>query len=111
MLKFLRFFLMVSISALFPLSYPAAAHDQWSNGRPVADWVKEKCCGEGWMHNVPPDYVEIRSDGFHLRDDEGHSWVIPMEKATPSQDKDYWISVNPNDAKDFRCFFAPINGA
>ena len=27
----------------------ASAHDQWANGKPIPDWVKQTCCAEGYQ--------------------------------------------------------------
>src|SRR5271170_2070875 len=75
---------------LFALSAGGAeAHDYWSDGKPVPDWVKASCCGPADAHHLRPDQVHRISDDYYSVD--GYVRRIPVGQALPSQDGDYWI--------------------
>jgi hypothetical protein len=89
---------------------PASAHDFWSNGDPVPPWVKAQCCGPRDVHHIRPGSVHIEQDGYHI---DGIKTVIPIGRALPSMDGDYWAFWNPVGEPEpvIFCFFAPLNGA
>ena len=90
---------------------PALAHDFWSNGEPVPPWVKAFCCGPEDVHHLKASAVHIMADGYHI---DGIKNVIPIDKALPSRDGDFWafFRERPGDDEPFIfCFFAPLNGA
>lgn len=92
------------------LTTPAGAHDYWSNGDRVPPWVKAQCCGPQDVHHIRPGAVHIMADGYHI---DGITTVIPVARALPSPDGQYWAFWNPvNEPEPFIfCFFAPLNGA
>jgi hypothetical protein len=75
---------------LFALSASGAdAHDYWSDGKAIPDWVKASC------------YYSV--DGYVRR--------IPVVQALPSQDGDYWIFYRDDGANGqsgIYCFFVPM---
>jgi hypothetical protein len=99
------------ICAASLLVSPAAlAHDFWSNGEPVPPWVKAQCCGPRDVHHLRAGAVHIMSDGYHI---DGIKTVVPVSRALPSPDGQYWAfwnSVAEPEPVIF-CFFAPLNGA
>ena len=102
------------VSALV-LGAPAArAHDAWSDGSPIPEWVKRHCCGEADAHHLQPGDVSEDAEGYHVR---GYPWPIPKDRALPSQDGEYWLFYPTywNDYGDRakhdglpRCFFIPL---
>ena len=89
---------------------PALAHDFWSNGEPVPAWVKSYCCGPADVHRLKPSAVHAMVDGYHI---DGIKNVIPMDKAMPSPDGEYWAFFrdNPGDDEPYIfCFYAPLKG-
>lgn len=88
----------------------AEAHDFWSNGDPVPEWVKAECCGPRDVHHLRAGAVHIAQDGYHI---DGLKTVIPIERALPSPDGTYWAFWNPTAEPEpvIFCFFAPLNGA
>lgn len=88
---------------------PAAAHDKWSNGEDVPDWVKKWCCSKSDVHQVNPSAIHIMPDGYHV---DGLSTVIPMSRAMPSPDGKYWIFFKEELLPDapVYCMYAPLNG-
>ena len=89
---------------------PAFGHDAWGNGEPVPPWVKALCCGPEDVHNIPPEHVHLMADGYHIDEIET---VIPVERALPSPDGEYWGFWRPalEPTPVIFCFFAPIKGS
>ena len=87
------------------------AHDKWSDGEDVPEWVKSTCCGKADAHHVKVSSVHLMQDGYHI---DGLGAVIPIDKALPSMDGQYWGFWNnvmdPKDIHVVYCFFAPVNG-
>jgi hypothetical protein len=96
---------------------PACAHDQWTNGAPIPDWVKASCCGPADAHHLTSEQVH-RYGGYYRVD--GYHRPIPIALALPSQDGDYWIFYRDKDGapgakgagsdgqSGVYCFFAPM---
>ena len=88
----------------------ARAHDQWANGDPVPEWVKRSCCGPDDVHHLRRDQVHETADGWRV---DGYPDLIPIDRAQPSVDGDYWIFYATfSDGKVSRvfCFFTPFQG-
>lgn len=85
------------------------AHDYWTNGDPVPDWIKESCCGKADANLLNPAQVHQDADGnFHI--DGGYT--VPLKQVLPSQDGHYWIFHSPSctgENCEIYCFFAPLN--
>ena len=96
---------------LFALSASGAeAHDYWSDGKPVPDWVKASCCGPADAHHLRPDQVHRISDEFYSVD--GYVRRIPVGQALPSLDGDYWIFYRDDGGgsqSGVYCFFVPMD--
>jgi hypothetical protein len=84
---------LATIAALAPLwlASPALAHDQWSNGDRVPDWIKASCCGKADAHHLRPEQVHDYGDWYEVDGYHGNGGKIPHQVALPSQDGDYWI--------------------
>ena len=84
----------------------ADAHDVWSNGVSVPDWVKRMCCGSSEAHNLRDREVKLTPKGYIIN---GWPEVIPYAKALPSPDGTYWAFYqNVDDGNSMNCFFAPM---
>src|SRR6202162_2379499 len=104
---------------LFALSASGAeAHDYWSDGKSIPDWVKASCCGPADAHHLRPEQVHPVSDdhysvdgyGRYIRQEEvprvlvnyfsvdEYARRIPVGQALPSQDGDYWIFYRDDGA-------------
>lgn len=94
---------------LFGWVSSAHSHDRWGNGEPVENWVKAQCCGPRDVHKIPASAIHIEPDGYHI---DGIVTVIPMARALPSPDGQYWAFWNPVGEPEpvIFCFFAPLNG-
>ena len=43
---------MWSLVGLLLATTSASAHQQWSNGKPIPDWVKQVCCADDEGHQI-----------------------------------------------------------
>jgi hypothetical protein len=94
---------------IFTFTPPAHAHDTWSNGKAVPDWVKSSCCGPEDVHHLRPDQVH-RDGEFYTID--GYRQPIRADSAIPSQDGEYWIFYAEHEdgsQSNVYCFFVPMN--
>ena len=111
---------MLKIAVLLSLvATPTAAHDYWASGRRVPEWVKDSCCSAADVHHLTPDQVHRVSDNFYRID--GYPRLIPISRALPSQDGNYWIfyadhptcggysSIGCEAPSDVYCFFVPMD--
>ncbi len=98
----------VTIAALIIAGIgPCLAHDYWSDGKKVPDWVKSSCCGQADAHYLTPAMVHRVSEDFYEVD--GYEGKILARNALPSQDGDYWVfyACNSPNCKVY-CFFVPM---
>jgi hypothetical protein len=98
-------------------AFPASAHDQWTNGAPIPDWVKTSCCGPADAHHLTSDQVHRYGDYYRV---DGYLRPIPIAVALPSQDGDYWVFYRDKDGapgvngagsggqSGVYCFFVPM---
>jgi hypothetical protein len=97
----------ITLISLLALASPANAHDHWSNGDKVPDWVKASCCGAKDMHHLTPDMVHRVSDDWYMVD--GYEGKILAKAALPSQDGDYWVFYACSSPMcSVYCFFVPM---
>ncbi len=112
----------------------AQAHEKWSNGSPLPDWVKSSCCGPADAHHLRPDQVHDEGDyylvdGYTGGNSGGRIWklvngmgeggkTIQVQNPSliPSQDGDYWIFYNDHISSmmsgmqsNVYCFFIPLD--
>lgn len=97
------------LSATILASFPAMGHDTWADGSPVPPWVKAQCCGTQDVHHLSAGRVHIMADGYHI---DGIKTVVPMTRALPSMDGDFWAFWSPLGEPEpvIFCFFAPLHG-
>ena len=89
---------------------PALAHDVWSNGIPVPDWVKSSCCGKAEAHLVDPQDVHHNSDEGYYYFDAGYQGKVQDKIVLPSEDGRYWIFYAcPGANCTVHCFFVPMS--
>lgn len=65
----------------------AQAHMRWSNGTPVPEQIRQRCCSEAEEHLLPPGSVHPLADGWHI---DGYSKVVPYGSEMPSPDGNDW---------------------
>lgn len=96
----------ILLAASFAWITHAEAHDQWANGQPIPPWIKSTCCGPADAHHLSPTQVHIVGDHYEIDGVEMH---VPLGKALPTQDGDYWIFYACNSPNcNVYCFFAPM---
>lgn len=100
---------LLTVAALCLLTTPAAAHQSWSNGEEVPEWVKAQCCGKSDAHHLNPSAVHITPEGVRI---DGLNVLIPISRVLPSMDGQPWAFWNPNAEPSplIYCIFLPLNG-
>jgi hypothetical protein len=102
---------MWSLVGLLLVTTSASAHDQWSNGVPIPEWVKKWCCAEDESPQIIDErrvHRVIGTDpitnvygiiGYRV---EGFRNMIPVERRYDSEDGLTWIfSGTPTAADEF----------
>jgi hypothetical protein len=69
----------------------ACAHDAWSNGEKIPNWIKSACCGQAEAHVLGSGEYMIGPDGFHVI---GIDTPFPISQILPSQDGKVWAFYN-----------------
>jgi hypothetical protein len=94
----------------------AQAHMQWSDGTPVPEQIRQRCCSDTEAHLLPPGSVHPLADGWHI---DGYSRVVPYGSEMPSPDgKDwgFWTDYRYGHAQaigaqsKMRCLFLNVMG-
>ena len=98
----------------------AIAHDKGCDGNPVPVRIKSDCCGEGEEHQLKPEQISRGSNDEYIVSFEGYTFVIPADKALPSNDhcshiffENVWDiaggnAAHPSTPKVF-CFLTPLD--
>jgi hypothetical protein len=90
---------MWSLVGLLLATTSASAHNQWSNGKPIPDWVKQVCCANNEGHQIDARQVHpvMGSDpmthqrqllGYRI---EGMYNLVPIDRRFDSEDGLTWI--------------------
>ena len=99
----------------------ASAHDKGCDGNPVPVAIKLDCCGKADEHQVKPEQIHRGPNDEYIVSFEGYRFVIPSDKALPSNDRcshiffpTVWAIVDGNQVRDPRipnvdCFLTPLN--
>ena len=64
----------------------ASAHDKDCDGNPVLGRIKVDCCGEAEEHQLKPEQIRRGPNGEYIVSFESYTFVIPADKALPSND-------------------------
>jgi hypothetical protein len=98
----------------------ASAHDKGCDGNPVPGGIKLNCCGKADEHQLKPEQISRGPDGEYIVSFEDYRFVIPADKALPSNDhcshiffENVWDiaggnAVHPSTPKVF-CFLTPLD--
>ena len=100
----------------------ASAHDQGCDGNPVLGRIKLDCCGEAEEHQLKPEQISRGANNEYVVSFEGYTFVIPADKALPSNDPcshiffpNMWVNddsgaqVRDPKTPNFRCFLTPLD--
>jgi hypothetical protein len=64
----------------------ASALDKGCDGNPVLGRIKLDCCGEAEEHQLRPEQISRGPNDEYIVSFEGYTFVIPADKALPSND-------------------------
>ena len=64
----------------------ASAHDEGCGRSPVPRAIKLDCCGKADEHLLKPEHIRRGPDGEYIVRFEDYTFVIPADKALPSND-------------------------
>jgi hypothetical protein len=100
----------------------ASARDKGCNGDPVPGRIKLDCCGEADEHQLKPEQISRGPNDEYIVSFEGYTFVIPADKALPSNDPcshiffpNMWVETDDgNQVRDpstpnIRCFLTPLD--
>jgi hypothetical protein len=99
----------------------ASAHDKGCDGAPVSKRIKSDCCGGAEEHQLKPEQVSRGPSNEYIVAFEGYTFVIPADKALPSDDPcghiffpNEWVIDGDNQVRDptppkVRCFLTPLD--
>jgi hypothetical protein len=100
----------------------ASAHDDDCDGNPVLGRIKADCFGEAEEHQLKPEQIRRGPNGDYIVGFEAYTFVIPADKALPSNDPcshifspNMWVVTDDgNQVRDprtpnIRCFLTPLD--
>ena len=99
----------------------ASAHDKDCDGNPVLGRIKVDCCGEAEEHQLKPEQIRRGPNDEYIVSFESYTFVIPADKALPSNDPcshiffpNMWVTDGGNQVRDprppnIRCFLTPLD--
>jgi hypothetical protein len=92
----------------------ASAHDKGCDGNPVPGRIKLDCCGEADEHQLKPEQISRGLNDEYIVSFEGYTFVIPADKALPSNDHcshiffNVWAMDGGNFVRVY-CFLTPLD--
>ena len=99
----------------------ASAHDKGCDGNPVPEGIKLDCCGEADEHQLKPEQISRGPNDEYIVSFEGYTFVIPADKALPSNDpcshiffENVWMIAGGNQVRfpgtpGVFCFLTPLD--
>jgi hypothetical protein len=99
----------------------ASAHDIGCDGNPVPVAIKLDCCGKADEHQLKPEQISRGPDGEYIVSFEDYTFVIPADKALPSNDhcshiffENIWTILGDKHARipetpGVYCFLTPLD--
>jgi hypothetical protein len=99
----------------------ANAHDKGCDGSSVPAGIKLNCCGKADEHQLKPEQIRRGQDGEYIVSFGGYTFVIPADKALPSNDhcshiffENVWMIVGGNQIRfpgtpGVYCFLTPLD--
>jgi hypothetical protein len=92
----------------------ASAHDKGCDGNPVPGRIKLDCCGEADEHQLKPEQISRGLNDEYIVSFEGYTFVVPADKALPSNDHcshiffNVWAMDGGNFVRVY-CFLTPLD--
>ena len=99
----------------------ASAHDKGCDGNPVPVAIKLDCCGQADEHRLKPEQISRGPNDEYIVSFEGYTFVIPADKALPSNDhcshiffENVWMIAGGNVMRfpgtpGVFCFLTPLD--
>jgi hypothetical protein len=99
----------------------ANAHDKGCDGNPVPIRIKLDCCGEAEEHHLQPEQISRGPNNEYIVSFEDYTFVIPANKALPSNDhcshiffENVWAIAGGNQIRfpgtpGVHCFLTPLD--
>ena len=99
----------------------ASAHDKSCDANPVPKAIKLDCCGKADEHLLNPEQISRGLNDEYIVSLEGYTFVIPADKALPSNDpcshiffENVWMIVGGNQIRfpgtpGVYCFLTPLD--
>jgi hypothetical protein len=87
--------------------YPITAHERWSDGSPIPEWVNRYCCGVADAHRLRVGQIHRIEGGWLV---EGYNRVVPDDRVMLSQDENVWLfygTMADGSQTEPICFFVP----
>ena len=99
----------------------ASAHDKGCDDNPLPKGIKLDCCGEAEEHQLKPEQISRGPNDEYIVSFEGYTFVIPVDKALPSNDhcshiffENMWMIAGATVVRypgtpDVICFLTPLD--
>jgi hypothetical protein len=113
---------LLFVAFTFTAIESASAHNAGCDGNPVTERIKSGCCGEEEEHALMPEQIKRGPNNEYIISFEGYTFVIPADKALPSDDAcshiffpNMWVVTDSGDqVRDprmpgIRCFLTPLD--
>jgi hypothetical protein len=99
----------------------ASAHDKGCDGNPVPGNIKVDCCNDADEHQLRPEQISRGANDEYIVSFERYMFVIPADKALPSNDPcshiffpNMWVNDGAHQVRDpetpkVHCFLTPLD--
>jgi hypothetical protein len=120
--QFPWFWAVIAVLALTAMTIESAsAHDKGCDDNPVPVAIKLDCCGKADEHRVKPEQITRGPNDEYIVSFDDYTFVIPADKALPSNDRcshiffeNVWAIVGGNHFRvpgtpGVYCFLTPLD--
>ena len=119
--RFLWIWAAIAVLAFAAMTIESAsAHDKGCDGNPVPGGIKLDCCGKADEHRLKPEQISRGPNDEYIVSFEGYTFVIPADKALPSNDpcshtsQNVWMIAGGNvmrvpETPNVYCFLTPLD--
>ena len=114
--RFPRFWAAIAVLAFAAVVIESAsAHDKGCDASPVPEAIKLDCCGKTDEHQLKPEQITRGPNDEYIVSFERYTFVIPADKALPSNDpcshiffENVWAMDSGNFVRVY-CFLTPLD--
>ena len=113
---------VVAVLAFAMTMEGASAHDKGCDGSSVPAGIKLGCCGKADEHQLKPEQIRRGPNNEYIVNFQGYTFVIPADKALPSNDhcshifffENVWMMYGINQSRspgtpNVYCFLTPLD--